>query len=442
MISIKSGNDSSMTPWILYLFVLVGAFLIGYFLSVMFARKVEGFEDNILAYRNDPNYKTQLKAIVDRFDPISSKRRDITAMLQSASDMPDYEQCFVNFQTLACNFTGYLGPFQNGFFDADNATLYALKAGCRTFILEIDYIDSCSSKGEAFEYYPKLIIRDVQGKIVTLAESTLPFCNSDVSSNIRQVCSVLRNNAFGSVVQNANDPLVIVLYLLRLPPPDKTGNQTLLSYYSRIARGLEPLLDKTLDSSISGGTFARQQQESVLLTNSITSYEGRVLIFCNSDTSPFRKATGIPQSEDLDYLVNLRLSYKQTQLGCTSNQTGGSFGGIETVQSFLTIPPSQVDNTCDDTKLRWTVCLPQDPSQPVSDTNYNTLANTFGVHCIPIQLWDTSNTFMFSDNTFATYSFMPKPKNLRFIKPPTAVPAQASPATNANGGMLRTPTLG
>lgn len=415
--------------------IILGVIL-GYFLSRQIVKKYEGFEASIEAYKSDPEYKKQLAKIVNRFDPVSSKRRDYTDMLASVTDMPDVEQALVNFQVLACRFTGYLGPFQNGYFDAEQATLYALKAGCRSFILEIDYLDSCE------DYYPKLVVRDVQGKLVTKSESTLPTCNSDISSNIRQVAQTLRDAGFGSLVQNSKDPLIIVLYLLRLPPREKTGNKRLLTYYSRIAKALEPLIDKTTDSTISGGTFARQQQESLLLTNHIKDYEGRVLIFCNSDTSGFRTATGIPQNEDLDYLVNLRLSFKQTQLGCTSSQSGGSFGGIETAESFLVVPPSQVDNTCDELKLRWTTCLSQDPSVPVSEKTFSTLSEQFGVHCVPIQLWDDKNTFMFTDKTFGKWSYIPKPKDLRYRRLPVAVPGEQTPATDAKGGKLRSPTIG
>lgn len=431
-----------MQPWILSLITVAVGFLFGYFLSITFAKKVEGFAQNIDAYKKSADYIKQLKLIVNRYDPVSSKRRNFLDMLSQVKDMPESEQCFVNFQVLGCRFTGYLGPFEQGYFDPIQSVLYALKAGCRSFILEIDYLDSCvSDNNTASSYYPKLVIRDAQGKLVTRSESTLPACPSDVASNILQVCKTLREVAFSSQVQNPNDPLIIVLYLLRLPPPEKTGNARLLTYYSRIAKGLKPLLDKTIDNTINGGTFARQAQESLLLTNSIKSYEGRVLFFCNSDTSPFRGA-GYSQSEDLDYIVNLRLSYKQTQLGCTSNQTGGSFGGLETTGSFLIVPPSQVDNTCDQNKLRWTATLSQDPKDPVDEPTFKALADKFGVHCVPIQLWDDKNTFMFTDDRFGKWSYIPKPKQLRFRKPPVAVPAQQTPAADAKGGMLRPPTIG
>jgi len=74
---------------------------------------------------------------------------------------------------------------------------------------------------------------------------------------------------------------------------------------------------------------------------------------------------------------------------------------------------------------------------------YNKVANTFGIHCIPILLFDTTaNDFMFTDKTFKIHSFIPKPKALRYTKPPIVVPSVPNPSTNANQGMLRAPTIG
>lgn len=434
---------------IIQILIISISILAGLLIGVWFVDKsgrYEGFASGNGTKKNtdtDTGHRAQLGAIVGRFDPISSKRRGVADLLSGSAgaDMPPAEQCFVNFYSLGCRFAGYLGPFQNGYFNYENATLYALKAGCRTFIYEIDYIDDCIGRGDAYDYYPRLVVRDVNGRIAFNGPSGRPQCNSDADSSIRRVSDILRANAFGSSVQNNTDPLIIVLYLVRLPPREKVGNKRLLTYYSRIAKGLTPLLDKGLDNVVTGGTFARQAQEGLLLTNPITDYAGRVLFFCNADTSPFRNGGSYAPNEDLDYIVNLRLAYKQTKLGCTADRSSGSFGGLETADSYMTIPPGQVDNTCDETKLRWTVALSADPSKPVDKATYDYVAGEIGVHCIPICLWDIGNGFMFEDSTFGTYSFMPKPKSLRFTRPPIAVPAQQAVEADAKGGVLRSPVV-
>ena len=415
------------------LIILVAGGLLG---SLLIARQ-EGFEASIDSYKSLAGYKKQKEAVVALAEQRANGRRDLMDMLGSAAAPPVPEQCFVNFYSLGCRFAGYLGPFAEGYFDPDLAVTSALKMGCRTFVLEIDYMEDCE------DYFPRLVVRDVNGRSRSLASSSLPVCNSIQFSNIQAVCKTLRAAAFGPTVQNPNDPLIVVLYVLRLPPRDRagTGSKTLLTYLSNIAKCVAPLLDKTIDNIGTGGTFARQQQESTLLTNNIADYQGRVLFFSNADTSAFRDATGYSATEDLDYIVNLRLAYTQTQLGCTSNKVPNAFSILDTAESYKTLPPDQIESMRDQTKLRWTICFAADPSKPVDQPTYDEITNDIGVHCVPIQLWDTTTTnYMFDADHFKVWSFTPKASELRFRRPPVAVPQEQVPQANAHGGLLRTPT--
>jgi len=423
---------------ILYFLLLLLVIVSASVLVTLFLDMREGFANALEDYKSTSGYKTAAATVVALADSRGNGRRDLLDMLASSVAPPPVEQCLVNFYSLGCRFSGYLGPFSNGYFDTDVAVTSALKMGCRTFVLEIDYMDSCP-------IFPRLVVRDVNGRIRSNEASSLPTCNTLDQSNIKAVCNTLRVAAFGPAVQNPNDPLIVVLYLLRLPPRDKTGtgNTTLLTYLSNVAKCLTPLLDKTVDNIGTGGTFARQQQESTLLTNNIVDYQGRVLFFSNADTTPFRTTTTqYSQNEDLDYIVNLRLTYKQSQLGCTSNKSGGTpYSLLETAESYMTLPPDQIESMRDETKLRWTICFAADPSQPVPQKTYDEITGDIGIHCVPIQIWDTKTTdFMFDDEHFKVWSFIPKPTELRFRRPPIAVPQEQVPQANSHGGLLRTPT--
>jgi hypothetical protein len=430
-----------MKDWATHLSIILVGFALGVFLYHVISQRVEGFESNINDYKNNSDYKKQRQEIIDRFDAISSKRRGIDDMLSNAKDMSDDEKCIVNFHVLSTRFTGFIGPNGQNYFDPDFAIPYALKAGCRAFVYEIDYLEDCVGEGKEFDYYPKLVIRDINGRLIVNPDTSSPMCVSDKNSNILRVSRILRDNAFSGTLQNSSDPLIIILFINRLPPAERTGNKRLLTFYSRIAKGLRPLTDKTIDSILQGGIYSRQKQEGSLLINNIKTYEGRVLVFCNADTSAFREAKGYSQNEDLDFLVNLRLTYKQTQLGCTSNPTGASFGGIETVDSFLVTPPDQVTNTCNDLKLRWTVCLGKDPLAVIEKATYEKLTATYGVHCVPIQFYNDGYKYMYDSKLFEKWSYIPKPKALRYKKPSIAVPAKQVKEADANGGALRMPQV-
>jgi hypothetical protein len=389
--------------------------------------KVEGFISNI---KDSKEYKEQFAKIRDRFEGKAGGKRPVDELLKSISesDLPKDERCLVNFYALSTRFTGYLGPFENGFFDADKAVDLAVKAGVRTFILEIDYFESCKDP----IFFPKLVVRDIRGRSMINPESDVK-CQTISTSYIRAVASAIAKHAFASYTQNRLDPVIVVIYGLRLPPVE---NQ--LDYMSNIAKCLEPLVSYQVDS-LMNKKYNRQSNEGSLLINDITDYEGRVLLFANMDTTMFRDksvANKYKPKEDLDYLVNLRLAYRQSQLGCTCQPSSGSYGILDSAQEIMNLPTGSIMQTMQDTKLKWTVALSKDPSIPVDEEIYIYVTEKIGVQCVPILLWDEKNTFMFTDKRFAKYSFIPKPKNLRYIKPGIAVPAKPSPAMNADGGKV------
>ena len=410
------------------------------FIGLLVYKKIQAtdVQDSTSDHRLETNYKNQVKLLSDTYNPVSSGKRPVTDLLNQ-NVMPEAEQCFVNFYALACRYTGYIGPMDEGYFDPDLAVQLAVNAGCRTFILEIDYLDEC--KGESTKYYPRLVVRDAQNKLRIKYNSNLPLCNSPLHSNIQDVCEKINYYAFASSAQNASDPVVIVLYFLR-QPPGSYKSKTVLDYYSNVAKALSPFQNRLLKNELDGGTYYRQSQEGRLLINNIKDYSGKVLIFSNANTIGFRESQLYSPNEDLDFLTNLRLMYTQTKLGVTESGSAAPFGILQTAEDYMVVPPDRTEEVADATKLRWTVALSQDPSVSVNETVYNKITSTFGVHCVPIQLFDTKNNqFMFTDKTFKTYSFIPKPEPLRYVKPPVVIPAEPNPSTDAKGGMLRAPTV-
>lgn len=386
----------------------------------------------------ETKYKQQVKLLSDTYSPTSSGKRPVTDLL-AKNVMKESEQCFVNFYSLGCRYTGYIGPINEGYWDPDLAVQMAISAGCRTFVLEIDYLDEC--QGETVKYFPRIVVRDAQNRMRIKYNSNRPICNSPSHSNIRDVCDKINFYAFAQSCQNRTDPVVIVLYFLR-QPPGSYKSKTVLDYYSNVAKALAPFQNRLLNNELDGGTFYRQKQENRLLINNITDYNGKVLIFSNANTNGFRESQLYQPNEDLDFLVNLRLMYTQTKLGVTENGTGAPFGILETAEDYTIIPPDRTDDVMEATKLRWTICFSKDPTKSVSKDTYNKITSTFGINCAPILLFDTKeNQFMFTDDTFKTYSYIPKPEPLRYIKPPVVVPAEPNPSTDAKQGLLRAPTI-
>lgn len=429
----------SMTMSIPYdLKILIGVlvvFVLAIFIGVWFSNKTEGFDVN---FRNEPRYIKQLDTIDAYYAKVKPKVRSVNEIL-TISKIPKDEQCLVNFYTLATRFSGYLGPFDNGYLDPNITIERCLKAGIRTFILEIDYAESDTNADGTPRYFPKIVVRDVQGRNRINEMSDIPNQTLN-NSSIKQVANAISRIAFSSSIDNATDPVIIVLYGLRMPP-----KKYQLEYMSTIAKCLEPLKDKRIDMLLQG-KYARQANESKLLANRITDYAGRVLIFANMDTTEFRsqnqtKGKKYEPMEDLDYWVNLRLSYKQKKLGCTCEPASAAYGILDSAQGYTEIPEDRKDETIRETTLKWTLALSEIPEVSVKESVYNTAANKFGVQCIPIQLFDETNKFMFQNKTFDTYSFIPKPEGLRQRKAPIVVADSPSEEMDANGGKLRAPTI-
>jgi len=393
-------------------------------------------------FASEPRYTAQIALLTEAYSSLADKKRPVTELLPTLASltteqvMPEVQQNFVNFFALGCRFAGYVGPMESGYFDAGNAIQAAVNAGCRVFVLDIDYIEDCREQN--VRYFPRLVVRDSQGKMLIQMNSTRPICNSLSKSNIYDVCKEIETRAFGSGCQNNTDPIVLVLYFLRTPP-GVYNSKAVLDYYSKVAKCLAPLKDRMVTTLLDGGNFYRQSQESRLLINNISDYNNKVLVFSNANTNGFREVQTYSTDDDLDYMIHLRLAYTQTQLGIT--QQDAQFGILETAENYMIIPQSRNDQVINAGKQKWTICLAKDPTQTIPAETYTKITNTYGVNCVPAILFHTdASKYLFSESLFNKYSFLPKPKLIRYIKPPVVSAGSISQVVNANQGNLRPPS--
>ena len=380
-------------------------------------------------------YDKQANLMLTRYKSMGDKRRPLSDLLKDSDEIPASQQSFVNFHMMSMRFTGCIGPFENGYFDPENAVNYAVLAGTRCFVLDIDYLDNCPT-----EYFPCIVVRDTQNRYMLSTENRKKCENVVAKGSIEQVSNCIAKYAFGSGVQNKDDPVVVVLNFLRVPPRDADKAE----YFSRVALSLQPLQSRFLQNE-PDGHYYRQEREDKLLTNPISRYYGKVLVFSNADTSIFREENYRKNDvrEDLDYFVNMTLSYTQTPLGATGRLADGkaAFGSLDSFQGFLVIPTKNVDSTINRLKLQWTIALSDTPHVFSTKEQFNQITDGLGVHSVPTALFDDGNDYLFKDDWFGTYSFKPKKDGQRYVLPPTFIPGEPSKKLDANGGMLRSPTL-
>lgn len=425
-------------------FLVLVLALVAIILAVMATRRssIEAFSTEP-AYRSSKEYQAQVKLLNDMYEPYSTGKRPVYELVEKEQAVPEAERILVNFHTLACRYPGFLGPFPSGYMDPDVGVLTAVKAGCRTFVLDIDYIDEC--KGGPTGYFPRLVVRDIQGKLLINDATQAPLCNTMEHFELRTICQKINDYAFSSSAPQREDPLIIVLYFHRRPP-GSIKSKAVLDYYSAVAKALAPFKDRLLMNELEGGKFYRHQQEGKLLMNKITNYNGKVIIFNNANTSGFTEVNTYKAMDDLDFLTNLRLYTTQTRLGITEQATGGSFGTLQSTEDFLTVPDDRKDTVQGETTQKWTLALPSNPTQSVTKEVYTTLTKTFGVQCVPTILFDASSTpltssYLFQEDEFKTYGFRYKKESLRYRKPPVVAPGEPNPSMNARQGRLVPPSL-
>ena len=404
---------------------------------------------------SDKKVKTkaeQLAFLSAKYDATSNARRALSDYLgqQSTLTTPDIapeEQMLINFYVLGCRLSGYLGPMDHGYFDANVAVQYAVKAGCRAFVLDIDFVEQCMSCDQT-DYTPYLVVRKGTGTGNENSDYLINW-NNDLCKNINQttvdtVCTAINVSAFSSeTCQNSTDPVIIVLNFLRMPDLTDRCSLKNLNYYSKVAKALQ-VFGTRLYQQEANGNYFRQLQPDQLLVNKITDYNGKVLIFNNADTTGFDPSVcnNIPKYEpkdDLHYNTNLQLNYSIKQLGVTNNDAGN--GVLDSADEYYNIPDTESATFKINTTNKWTMCLPSNPLQPVSESTFTSITDKFGVQCVPITLFDTSNDFMFAEKYFKTYSFRPKPKELRRAPPKAIVPGVSSQNKNSYGGQLMTPVI-
>ena len=161
------------------IFAVIFAVLIPVAITLYGVLNKANAQDSTSDPKLESTYKTQVKLLSDTYNPVASSKRPVTDLI-AKNIISEVEASFVNFFSLGSRYTGYIGPFEEGYWDPDLAVQLAVNAGCRTFVLEIDYLDEC--RGETISYFPRIVVRDAQGKMRIKYNSNRPICNSPAHS--------------------------------------------------------------------------------------------------------------------------------------------------------------------------------------------------------------------------------------------------------------------
>jgi hypothetical protein len=281
----------------------------------------------------------------------------------------------INIQPITVKQTGYVGPISSGIFDENTFVKNALKSGCRTFILQIDYYEGTAKDPALFPApnEPCLLYRDDTGGLVSLN-----------SGSILKVTTALAALAFYGSTPSNTDPLIVILYCTRTPDP-VVSPKDYLAYCSKIAKQLNPLTPFHLGITPIGD-FHRQAREADILTTPFSTFEKQVIIMSNLDTTLFRnvsklKLPAYPPYDDLDFWTHIYLAKDDIDIG--NKKTAAR---ITTLDKFISLSPNEQNNWAMKNKGCFTVMIPKLMSNPTYEIT-QTMIQKMGVNVVPLDLF-------------------------------------------------------
>jgi hypothetical protein len=298
------------------------------------------------------------------------------------------DSTFLNSQPLSIKQAGYLGSAGGGQFKPEEAVTQALRAGFRSFVLKIDYLDA-KKDSSRFEKpgEPTLLYTTDGGAIL-----------SSNSGSIEKVAKAIYDVAFTQAVPNSTQPVLLYLHLNRAPNPAKEPEKY-TQFLSKIAKQLGPLTPYHLGLTPLG-VFHRQKSQDTLLMSPLKGLEGHVIIASNANTDIFRmgrkgsKAKPYAPAEDLDYWVNLRVYLESdeqsigiTQMPPDEKQARAVVVPISKLLAFQSTPDNpKAGAFASKGKMRYVIAMPDAKKNPTQD-EMDYLLNTLGVNMIPLDIF-------------------------------------------------------
>ena len=405
--------------------------------------------------------RQNLGSIMSRSSNKNSVCLSLTNKVNPYSKITSAQTSLVNWRPLTVRLAGYLGGIDgplNGVFDMEFGISNAIFLGARSFVFDIDFLDE-------YPCAPILMYQDANG-----------FKKSLNTGSIKDGMAALSKYAFGGDTSNY-DPVVIVLYLRRVP----SGKKQKSTFYTAIAQALSPISADHLGST-EQGNFHNCMGEKYLFTTEITSFQKKFIVLSNHNSTDLPKVQN--PKDNLDFWTNARI-HKDT------NGKSSTLSPIVPLTDSTTIPYATIGDASQllalSTVQRTTyagitnvykiaLCPLENLDSVVTVANLSILLNTLGINSIPLDVLrlgskdchassivNTLPSDLSLDNlangksgenttdplSFWSYAGWSKKlikENFAnyvkaepipgFIIPQPVVPKKPSPSTNSNGGLV------
>lgn len=300
----------------------------------------------------------------------------------AATPLSPDEYTLQNIQPLTIKQAAFTAPISQGMFNENDGVINALRAGFRSFIFQVDYLDAAKDpKLFAPPTVPTLLYRGDDGSLL-----------SGNSGDIQKVAQMLANAAFSSDLPNYTEPLIIYIHVLRTPSAARNPGGY-KQFLTKIATALNPLAPNHLGVTPLG-VFHRQKNESALLNSPLKTFEGKVIILSNANTDIFRSSKNdIDPANDLDFWVNMRvyLNNSSDTIGVTEAAPSGTNPSavIVKAEDILALTDKQTDAFAVAGRSKFVIAMPSQMKNPtVKDVD--TLVDRLGVNMMPLDIFSDS----------------------------------------------------
>ena len=403
--------------------------------------------------------RQNLGSIMSRSSNKNSVCLSLTNKVIPYSQITSAQTPLVNWRPLTVRLAGYLGGIDgplNGVFDMEFGISNAIFLGARSFIFDIDFLDE-------YPCAPILMYQDANG-----------FKKSLNTGSIKDGMAALSKYAFGGDTSNY-DPVVIVLYLRRIP----SGKKQKSTFYTAIAQALSPISADHLGST-EQGNFRNCMGESLLFTTEITSFQKKFIVLSNHNSTDLPKVQN--PKDNLDFWTNARIHKDTNGKSSTLSPIEPSTDGASVVRAtigdasqLLTLSTAQQTTYAGIMNVyKIALCPPENLDSVVTVANLSILLNKLGINSIPLDvlrlgskdchgpsivntlpknLDDLANGTSGKNTTdpLSFWSYAGWSKKLikenfanyvkaepipGFIIPNPVVPKKPSPSTNSNGGLV------
>jgi hypothetical protein len=413
-------SGGMMSGWVIT--IIIAIVVIGVLLGVW---------SNIIVPNTDnmPTSGNMMRIATERGTSIELANNTLSIVKAPMVVLGNDRNFLINQHVLATTCSGYLGPSTNGVFSEQRAMALALQSGIRCFVFDI----------EEMKNQPRLVARTPNGVRVCLNNGY--FNKAACSSNMTAFAPML------GTVQNVweNDPVIFYLRFKKAPSAACAQN---------VADALYRIRSFMLRGNAKG-EFNHRKSEGQLFFLNNEDLSKKIIVLSNIDTGAYNSPIAQGAKPNLDFYVHGRV------YNITSNQTdiNTRYAMEVNLQYIMGLDDNGISEMVKKTRVQWHILINDDLSHIYTKAEIDK-ARACGIQAIGGFVFNDviADAAIVKGNVENPGSeripllqlfrqdkkhgaFVAKKAEHQYVRPKQTPVESAPNEFNANGGMLKMPTM-